>query len=243
MCYRLLDAEWWGRSGRLDFGYVSFFDAMDISEAVSHEYAVAWLAGGRRLPTLDVLPLRSAVVDPLDLAARPVFTGLHTLTIRRDTRGDHRFSLHHRDARAVASAGGVHHVIPAGALQPSVRIFRARIARFLAPLGKGQLAAAGDPTVIDIDPDRAGRDGGCERDDQVTIDGCGHGQLSDASSARSQGVAQPGRVSAGQSGILFDRWSIRDRQLTWRADGVNAVEGGNIVVVNPSEAAAHIDNA
>lgn len=118
ICYRLLDAEWQDDRGRLDFGYVSFFDAMDVSEAVAHEFASAWMIDGAT-PTLDTLPLRAAVTDPFDVAARPVFTGVHTLTIRRGARGDHRFYLHNRDAGAVASAGGVYHVIPAGAFQPS----------------------------------------------------------------------------------------------------------------------------
>jgi hypothetical protein len=48
-----------------------------------------------------------------------VFTSINTLTIRRSARGDHRFYLHSRDAKAVAAAGGVYHVVPAGAFQPS----------------------------------------------------------------------------------------------------------------------------
>lgn len=42
--------------------------------------------------------MRAAVADPFDVAARPVFTGVHTLTIRRGARGDRRFYLHNRDA-------------------------------------------------------------------------------------------------------------------------------------------------
>lgn len=44
---------------------------------------------------------------------------IDTLTIRRDPIEDHRIYLHRRDAKAVAVAGGMYHVVPAGAFQPA----------------------------------------------------------------------------------------------------------------------------
>jgi len=119
ICYRLIDAHWTHGSGRLDFGYVNYFDVIDVCEAVGHEYAAAWLSAGKRTPRIGALPLRSAIVDPFDLGARPMYTSINTLTIRKGARGDHRFYLHNRDTRSVASAGGTYGVIPAGCFQPS----------------------------------------------------------------------------------------------------------------------------
>jgi hypothetical protein len=43
----------------------------------------------------------------------------NTLTIRRDSIEGHRRSLHRRDAKSVAAAGGMYHVVPAGVFQPA----------------------------------------------------------------------------------------------------------------------------
>lgn len=44
---------------------------------------------------------------------------INTLTIRRDPIDGHRMYLHQRDTKAVAAAGGMFHVIPAGTFQPA----------------------------------------------------------------------------------------------------------------------------
>jgi len=117
--YRLLDVEWTTTGGRLGFGYTSYFENLDVSEAAAHEFTEAWLHAGRRRPSLAHLPLRRHIADPFDLAARPALPSINTLTIRRDPIDGHRMYLHQRDAKAVAAAGGMVHVVPAGTFQPA----------------------------------------------------------------------------------------------------------------------------
>jgi hypothetical protein len=69
-------------------------------------------------PTEPKLPFRRSIVDPFDLSARPMLPSINTLTIRRDPIEGHRMYLHRRDANAVAAAGGMYHVVPAGVFQP-----------------------------------------------------------------------------------------------------------------------------
>ncbi|MFO7193028.1 MAG: helix-turn-helix domain-containing protein [Thermocrispum agreste] len=117
--YRLLDARWSAGKGVFEFGYTCYFDVLDVHEAVAHEFADAWLRAGRRRPSFADLTLRRHVADPFDLAARPVMPSINTLTIRRDPIDGHRIYLHRRDAKSVAAAGGMYHVIPAGMFQPA----------------------------------------------------------------------------------------------------------------------------
>lgn len=118
-CYRLVAARWDGEGGELGFGMTGYFDVIDVCEAVGHEFAAAYLANGRKAPSMDELPLRAAIGDPFDLTVRPMYTSINTLTIRRSARGGHRFYLHNRDPRSVASGGGAYGVMPAGCFQPS----------------------------------------------------------------------------------------------------------------------------
>ncbi|MGH3693435.1 MAG: helix-turn-helix domain-containing protein [Pseudonocardiaceae bacterium] len=117
--YRLLDVEWASSRGVLGFNYTSYFDVLDMCESVAHEFAQAWLAAGRKRPSLAELPFRRGIADPFDLSVRPVLPGIATLTIRRDPIEGHRMYLHHRDATSVAVGGGMYHVIPAGVFQPA----------------------------------------------------------------------------------------------------------------------------
>ncbi|MGQ0716062.1 MAG: helix-turn-helix domain-containing protein [Pseudonocardiales bacterium] len=117
--YRLLDVEWTGSRGVLGFNYTSYFDVLDVGEALGHEFAQAWLAAGRKRPNFPELPFRRSIVDPFDLATRPMLPSINTLTIRRDPIEGHRMYLHHRDAQSVAAAGGMYHVAPAGVFQPA----------------------------------------------------------------------------------------------------------------------------
>jgi transcriptional regulator with XRE-family HTH domain len=117
--YRLLDVAWTATGGSLGFGYTSYFENLDVCEAAAHEFAEAWLRAGCRRPSLARLPLRRYIANPFDLTTRPVLPSINTLTIRRDPIDGYRMYLHQRDAKAVASAGGMFHVAPAGAFQPA----------------------------------------------------------------------------------------------------------------------------
>ncbi|MGH3695675.1 MAG: helix-turn-helix domain-containing protein [Pseudonocardiaceae bacterium] len=117
--YRLLDVAWAGPRGLLGFHYTSYFSVLDVYEALGHEFAQAWLAAGRKRPSFPELPFRRSIIDPFDLSARPVLPGIATLTIRRDPIEGHCMYLHHRDAKALASGGGMYGVMPAGAFQPA----------------------------------------------------------------------------------------------------------------------------
>ncbi|WP_206077967.1 helix-turn-helix domain-containing protein [Prauserella endophytica] len=117
--YRLLDVDWADGRGRLDFNYTSYFEVLDIGEAVGHEFAEAWVNAGRKRPSMAGLRLRRHIADPFDLLARPMLPSINTLTIRRDPIDGHRMYLHQRDSKAVAAAGGMFHVIPAGVFQPA----------------------------------------------------------------------------------------------------------------------------
>jgi transcriptional regulator with XRE-family HTH domain len=122
--FRLLGVEFPAAGGgRLTFGTTTYFDAVDVCEAVAHELADRYLvptAGGTSLapPATRPLPFRTLVGDPFDLARRPLLPSVDTLTIRRSGHGA-SFVLHQRDAGQVAVAGGMYHVMPAGVFQPS----------------------------------------------------------------------------------------------------------------------------
>lgn len=111
--YRLLDADLAGR--RLTFGLSTFFDKLDVSEALGHESAQASMAGSLDWPQL---PFRSAIQDPFDLAARPVNPGISTLTIRREADGSATFFLLARNPDLVTN-GRHYSLLPAGEFQPA----------------------------------------------------------------------------------------------------------------------------
>jgi hypothetical protein len=142
-CYRLLDAAASPAAAHLAFGEGSYFEMINISEAVAHEYAAAVLdlpdpagAGFCAAPVhgeLPVaisltgnpgaalkLPLRTKIGNPADPRRRPVMTAVTTLTLRadRDT-GEASMILLWRDPSQVASGGGLYQVAPAGMFQPS----------------------------------------------------------------------------------------------------------------------------
>ncbi len=117
--YRLLDVSWeLPGQGTLQFGLSTFFDKIDVSEALSHELAAAMMEGAS--PTWSQLPFRARLSQPFDLSSRMGSTGIATLTIRRNTTdGSHTFFLLNRDPAKVAVSGGQYGVIPAGEFQPS----------------------------------------------------------------------------------------------------------------------------
>ncbi|MGH3874167.1 MAG: helix-turn-helix domain-containing protein [Pseudonocardiaceae bacterium] len=117
--YRLLDVFWEpSGQGKLKFGLATFFDKLDVSEALSHEFTAAMMEGAP--PTWRQLPFRARFPRPFDLSSRTCCTSIATLTLRRNTTdGSHTFFLLSRDAAKVVTGGGQYCVIPAGEFQPS----------------------------------------------------------------------------------------------------------------------------
>jgi transcriptional regulator with XRE-family HTH domain len=117
--YRLLGVAWTGTTGAMRFGLATYFDKLDISEAVGHELAQLRLHTDGDVSLRD-LPFRSLIGDPFDLQRRAVLPAITTLTLRRTrSRSSVSFLLHWRDPRKVATAAGLYDVIPAGEFQPS----------------------------------------------------------------------------------------------------------------------------
>jgi transcriptional regulator with XRE-family HTH domain len=122
--FRLLDVAWpSAEQGRLTFGLTTYFDAVDVCEAVAHELAAASLtftpAGAAVVrPAGQRLPFRKRLGDPFALDRRPLLPSIDTITIRL-AKSSASFILHRRDAGHVAVAGGMYHVMPAGVFQPS----------------------------------------------------------------------------------------------------------------------------
>jgi hypothetical protein len=107
--YRLLDVDL-TRDPHLRLGLGSYFDKLDLSEAIAHEIA----AGAAHHP------LRGLVGDPFDLHRRSVIPAVETLTLRRNRRtGSATFLLHWRDPAKVATTAGIYGLIPGGEFQPS----------------------------------------------------------------------------------------------------------------------------
>lgn len=131
-CYRLLGVRAAPGATSLEFGPGRYFEMINTSEAVAHEYAAAALAavGPERDPPADgtragpiprpaagELPLRSLIGDPTDLRRRPVMAAVATLVLRADD--DTQMILHWRDPARVATGGGLYQVAPVGMFQPS----------------------------------------------------------------------------------------------------------------------------
>ncbi|WP_326945444.1 helix-turn-helix domain-containing protein [Amycolatopsis sp. NBC_01307] len=119
--YRLLDVDLTESKGSMTFGLATYFDKLDLSEAIAHELAVAPSAQGRKAEAKwEELPLRSLIGDPFHLHRRALIPAIETLTLRRETKtGDATFLLHWRDPEKVATAAGIYGLIPAGEFQPS----------------------------------------------------------------------------------------------------------------------------
>jgi transcriptional regulator with XRE-family HTH domain len=119
--YRLLDVDL-RNDPHMRFGLGTYFDKLDLSEAVAHELATANATAGYSSapPAWDAMPLRALVGDPFDLRRRHVMPAIETLTLRRNRKtGEATFLLHWRDPAKVATAAGIYGLIPAGEFQPS----------------------------------------------------------------------------------------------------------------------------
>ncbi|MGH3930627.1 MAG: helix-turn-helix domain-containing protein, partial [Pseudonocardiaceae bacterium] len=119
--YRLLEVSLTAR--RMEFGLATYFDRLDVCEALGHEMAAVCMAEG--MPSSPehlrgLLPFRELVGDPFDLRRRAVNPGFAALTIRlRRYPAEPSFLLHWRDPAKVATAGGIYGVIPTGEFEPS----------------------------------------------------------------------------------------------------------------------------
>lgn len=115
--YRLTSVETDGDLPKLTFGPATYFDRLDVSEALSHEFAAAARAGP---VSWDALPFRSLFTDPRDFTTRPICPGIITLTLRLHPAGlPPTMLVLSRDARSVAVGGGQYGLTPAGEFQPS----------------------------------------------------------------------------------------------------------------------------
>ncbi|WP_280365358.1 hypothetical protein [Nocardia abscessus] len=107
----------------LDFGLASYFDKVDVCEALAHELAAACMEHwpDRESELKGRLPFRELVGDPFDLPRRAVIPAITTLTLRlRRYPAKPSFLLHWRDPARVATAAGMYDVIPAGNSSPRV---------------------------------------------------------------------------------------------------------------------------
>ncbi|MER7582347.1 XRE family transcriptional regulator [Kitasatospora sp. NPDC097691] len=117
--YRLTGIEWRADgSGELSFGLATYFDKLDVSEAIGHEFAAAAQCTESAV-SWGALPLRRLINDPFDLDLRAVVPAITTLLLRVRPSGEATFLLHWRDPGKVATAGGLYDTIPAGEFQPS----------------------------------------------------------------------------------------------------------------------------
>jgi transcriptional regulator with XRE-family HTH domain len=122
--YRLHDLAWDAAGGgTLTFGATTYFEAVDVCEALAHELAAAHLeftptGTSVATPSWRQLPFRKLIDDPFDPSRRPLLPSINTLTIRK-ADSSCSFMLHSRDAGRVAVCGGMFHVMPAGVFQPS----------------------------------------------------------------------------------------------------------------------------
>ncbi|HEV7978748.1 MAG TPA: XRE family transcriptional regulator, partial [Amycolatopsis sp.] len=119
--YRLLDVNL-RNDPHMRFGLGTYFDKLDLSEAVAHELATANATAGYSAepPAWDAMPLRALAGDPFDLRRRHLMPAIETLTLRRNRKtGEATFLLHWRDPAKVATAAGIYGLIPAGEFQPS----------------------------------------------------------------------------------------------------------------------------
>lgn len=102
------------------FALATYFDKLDVAEALGHELALASLSDSSRRVEIRDLPFRALVGDPFDATRRALLPAVTTLLLRRRrTHGTATFLLHWRDPSKVATAAGVYDVIPAGEFQPS----------------------------------------------------------------------------------------------------------------------------
>lgn len=123
LCYRLVDVTTDDREGiSLALGNMSYFDMIDVGEALAHEAALAGLdpsgAIVRERISWSRLPFRRLTRDPFALGTYPLMLSVSTLTIR-ESRAGATFYMLRRSPAKVAIAGGMLSVFPTGVFQPA----------------------------------------------------------------------------------------------------------------------------
>lgn len=128
LCYRLLDVAS-GRNSdtgnrltlRMTLGNMSYFDMIDVGEALAHETGLVGYPEGAAAPeriTWENLSFRRLVRDPFDLSQYPLMLSVSTLTVRQSAAGP-TFLMLRRNPAKVAIAGGMLSVFPTGVFQPA----------------------------------------------------------------------------------------------------------------------------
>jgi hypothetical protein len=106
----------------LTLGNMSYFDMIDVGEALAHELGLMAVdEQGNIIPeqvSWEHLPFRRLARDPFALASYPLMLSVSTLTIRRSKSGT-TFLLLRRNPAKVAIAGGMLSVFPTGVFQPA----------------------------------------------------------------------------------------------------------------------------
>lgn len=109
----------------ITFAHTTYFDTIDVSEAIAYESALATIDRTHQKllrPNWRRMKFRRLIDDPLELAKRPALASTNTLTIIKDTHGA-SLILHDRNSANVATMGNAYSVMPAGVFQPpSVRV-------------------------------------------------------------------------------------------------------------------------
>jgi hypothetical protein len=117
-CYRLTDVALDDGRADLTFGSATYFDVINVCEAVAHELADSALGSGVGVASPTDLQFRARMEDPCDLLRRRIVPAISALTVRR-TPTDAAFVLHQRDGGQVAHGGGLYQVMPVGVFQPT----------------------------------------------------------------------------------------------------------------------------
>jgi len=117
-CYRLTDVALNDGRADLTLGSATYFDVINVCEAVAHELADSALGSGVGVASPTDLQFRARMEDPCDLLKRRIVPAISALTVRR-TPTDAAFVLHQRDGGQVAHGGGLYQVMPVGVFQPT----------------------------------------------------------------------------------------------------------------------------
>ena len=114
--YQPLSVEVTKRGLRITCKKGGYFDYLDSSEVLAYELG-ARVKKSKRNPAAG--PRRRSVTDPFNLMLRSTSLGINTLTIRKDSSGQHGFYMHKRNGHYVVNESGLIHVVPAGEFTPS----------------------------------------------------------------------------------------------------------------------------
>jgi hypothetical protein len=111
LCYRVMNVSLSGNQPSIALELMTYFDAIDLGEAMRHELAVA-------KGSLAKAPLRKSLGDLREIRSRHTLGAVNVITLRAEGAAM-TFLLHERDGSAVATEGGDVHVTPCGVFQPA----------------------------------------------------------------------------------------------------------------------------